>query len=157
MGVRILQPRPASPAFGQAPLVTRKGAGNRAFRAFDFVLLTPGLKIFRRKSPKVSGLLRKYSHFGGTMGGDQFDHDCRPRSAVGFAPHVTCTHSRSNVLQPINGACRCRTTKSSARGSSGLEEPATGEGEAAAHRSGAAIGAQYTLRSAYAAVRTIDL
>jgi hypothetical protein len=62
------------------------------------------------------------------MGGDQFDHDCRPRSAVGFAPHVTCTHSRSNVLQPINGACRCRTTKSSARGSSGLEEPATGEG-----------------------------
>jgi hypothetical protein len=35
-----------------------------------------------RKSPKVSGRIRKYSRFVETIGGDQFDHHCRPTVAL---------------------------------------------------------------------------
>jgi hypothetical protein len=38
----------------------------------------------RRKSPKVSGFVRKYSRFAETIGGDVFNHDCRPTEAVLF-------------------------------------------------------------------------
>jgi hypothetical protein len=43
---------------------------------------------------EISGLLRKYSRFGETMGGDRLDHDCRPRDLVGSAvpsPPLTAT------------------------------------------------------------------
>jgi len=36
----------------------------------------------RQESPKVSGLVREYSRFAETFGGDGFDHDCRPTNAV---------------------------------------------------------------------------
>jgi hypothetical protein len=34
--------------------------------------------MLRWKSANVSGLVRKYSRFVETNGGDYFDHDCRP-------------------------------------------------------------------------------
>ena len=73
-----LRRQPPIPAFGQASQETREWAGNPGFSRIRFRLWTPGLPRLRRKPPKVSGLLRKYSRFGETMGGDRFDHDCRP-------------------------------------------------------------------------------
>jgi hypothetical protein len=35
--------------------------------------------------PKVSGRVRRYSRFAETIGGDKFDHDCRPILAVDLA------------------------------------------------------------------------
>jgi hypothetical protein len=43
----------------------------------------------RRKSPKVSGLVGEYSRFAETIGGDWFDHDCRPRPAVQFCELIS--------------------------------------------------------------------
>jgi hypothetical protein len=56
----------------------------RAFRTFDFVSGRPVCRIRGGKSAKVSGLVRKYSRFAETNGGDWFDHDCRPIEAVVF-------------------------------------------------------------------------
>ena len=36
-----------------------------------------------RESPKVSGLVREYSRFAETFGGDGFDHDCLPSVPLG--------------------------------------------------------------------------
>jgi hypothetical protein len=41
----------------------------------------------RWKSPKVSGLVREYSRFAETIGGDNFHHDCRTRATVDLAYH----------------------------------------------------------------------
>jgi hypothetical protein len=76
--VRILPPQPASPAFGQVSQETRGRAGNPGLSRIRFRLWTPGLPRRRRKSAKVSGPLRDISRFGETLGGDRFDHDCRP-------------------------------------------------------------------------------
>jgi hypothetical protein len=53
-----------------------------AFRAFDFVSGLPSPNL-RWRSPKVSGLVREYSRFAETIGGDWFDHDCRLGSEIG--------------------------------------------------------------------------
>src|SRR6187397_2722630 len=92
--INTASPASAIPALGQAPEGTREWAGNPSFSRIRFRLWTPALPRLRRKSPKVSGLLRKYSRFGETMGGDRFDHDCRPRGLVGSAvtsPPLTAT------------------------------------------------------------------
>jgi hypothetical protein len=57
---------------------------NPGFSRIRFSLWTPGLPRLRRKSAKISGLLRNYSRFGEIMSGDRFDHDCRPTEAVRF-------------------------------------------------------------------------
>lgn len=76
--VRYLDAQPGIPAFGKASQETREWAGNPDFSRIRFGLRTPALPDMRRKSPKVSGLYRKYSRFGETIGGDGFDQDCRP-------------------------------------------------------------------------------
>jgi hypothetical protein len=78
--------RPSQPflPFGQASQETREWAGNPSFSRIRFRLWTFALPSWRWKSTKVSGLLREYSRFGETMGGDRFDHDCRPTEAVRF-------------------------------------------------------------------------
>ena len=80
--VRILPSQPAIPAIGQASRETRKRAGNPGFSRIHFRLWTSGWPSWRRKSTKVSGHLREYSRFRETMGGDRFDHDCRPTRAL---------------------------------------------------------------------------
>ena len=79
MEVRILQGQPGSPAFGQAPQETHEWAGDPGFSCIRFRLWTPCPPHLRLKSPKVSSLLREYSRFRETVGGDGFDQDCRPR------------------------------------------------------------------------------
>jgi hypothetical protein len=85
--VRILPPQPAIRALGQAPRGSREWAENPSFLSIRFRLQTPGSPIFRWKSPKVSGLVREYSRFAETIGGDRFDHDCRPTAEV---PIIVC-------------------------------------------------------------------
>ena len=54
----------------------------------------------RWKSPKVSGLLREYSRFAETIGGDWFDHDCRPTLAAEKLADLHDTHlARETVRQ----------------------------------------------------------
>jgi len=77
VGVRSSTWQPRSPAFGQASQGTREGSGNPGFSRIRFRLWTTASPRLRRKSLKVSGLLRKYSRFAETLGGDWFDHDCR--------------------------------------------------------------------------------
>jgi hypothetical protein len=59
-----------------------------AFSRIRFRLSTSCSPNSRRKSPKVSGLVRECSHFAETIGGDWFDHDCRPTRAA-HLPHQT--------------------------------------------------------------------
>ena len=47
-----------------------------------------------RKSPKVSGPVREYSRFAETIGGDWFDHDCRPKFNVSLIVEDVATESR---------------------------------------------------------------
>ena len=75
--VRSLRGQPATPAFGQAPQEPRQWAGNPGFSRIRLRLRTPGSPTLRWKSPKVSGLVRDYSRFAETIGGDWFDHHCR--------------------------------------------------------------------------------
>ena len=60
------------------------------FSRIRFGLQTPGSPVLRRKSRKVSGRVREYSRFAETIGGDWFDHDCRPRAASDFATRSHC-------------------------------------------------------------------
>jgi hypothetical protein len=76
--VRLLPPQPPIPAFSLASQETREPAGNPGFLRIRFCFRVPGLPNLSWKSPKVSGLVRKYSRFAETIGGDWFDHDCRP-------------------------------------------------------------------------------
>jgi hypothetical protein len=83
--VRIpLRRQPRIPAFCQASQETADWAGNPGFSRIRFGLWTAALGKLRGKSPKVSGRFRKYSRFGETIAGDEFDQDCRPRAAVVF-------------------------------------------------------------------------
>jgi hypothetical protein len=82
--VRILPRQPAIPALGSAPEEKREWAGNPGFSRIRFRLQTPGLPKLRKKSSKVSGQIRKYSRFAETIGGDRFDHHCRPSPAAQF-------------------------------------------------------------------------
>ena len=79
-----LRRQPGILAFGPASQETREWAGNPGFSRIRFRLWPPASPNLRRKLRKVFGLLREYSRFWETMGGDYFDHDCRPTSAVGF-------------------------------------------------------------------------
>ena len=72
-----LRRQPPIRAVGQAPQEARECAGNPGCSRIRFCLWTPGSSILRWKSPKVSGLVREYSRFAETIGGDWFDHDCR--------------------------------------------------------------------------------
>ncbi|MBI5323068.1 hypothetical protein [Bradyrhizobium sp.] len=76
--VRSFPPQPPIPAFGQAPQETRAQPANPGFSRIQVCLWTLGSLDMRRKSPKVSGLVREYSRFAETIGGDRFDPDCRP-------------------------------------------------------------------------------
>ena len=51
------------------------------------------------KSQKVSGLVRKYSRFVETIGGDGFDQDCRPTVALQFT-RLTEEEKNPNVRFP---------------------------------------------------------
>src|SRR6266480_4080077 len=57
-----------------------------AFRAFDF----------------VSGLICEYSRFAETIGGDWFDHDCRPKTAVDFALLRPCMQRLLGATIPVS-------------------------------------------------------
>jgi len=83
-GHRAWRRQPGISAFGQAPQGAREWAGNPGFSRIRFRLQTPSSPILRLKSPKVSGHVRGYSRFAETIGGDWFDHDCRPRAALSF-------------------------------------------------------------------------
>jgi hypothetical protein len=72
---------------------TRERAGNPGFSRIRFRLRTPGSPKLRCKSPKVSGRVRKYSRFAETIGGDWFDHHCRPRAAVASRRPTRCAVS----------------------------------------------------------------
>jgi hypothetical protein len=69
------------------------------------------LPNLRRKSPKVSGRFRRYSRFGETIGGDRFDHDCRPTMAL-------CAGQFSGTHRTELGICLldCRATAQVFRG-----------------------------------------
>jgi hypothetical protein len=56
-------------------------------RLFAHSISSPGFQFddLEWKSPKISGLVREYSRFAETNGGDWYDHDCRPMNAVDFA------------------------------------------------------------------------
>ena len=64
--------------FGQAPEETREWPGNPGLLRIRSRLRTPCSTALRRKSLKVSGLVRKYSRFAETIGGDWFDYDLPP-------------------------------------------------------------------------------
>jgi hypothetical protein len=49
-----------------------------------FCLQTPSSPISKWKSTTISGRVRGQFRLAETIGGDWFDHDCRPTSAVGF-------------------------------------------------------------------------
>ena len=57
----------------------------RAFRAFGLGLQARAFPTPGAKWPKVTGPFPKNSRFAETIGGDGFDHDCRPREAVEFS------------------------------------------------------------------------
>jgi hypothetical protein len=84
----ILPGQPGIPAFGRPSQETRKWAGNPGFSRIRFRLQARSSPNSRWKSPKVSSLVREYSRFAETIGGDRLDHDCRlnhgtqPRSAL---------------------------------------------------------------------------
>ena len=80
-----LRRQPGSPAFGESPQETREWAGYPGFSCIQVRLWIPSSVILRWKLPKVSGLVREYSRFAETIGGDQFDHNCHPKAAVDFA------------------------------------------------------------------------
>ena len=50
-----------------------------------------------RESPKVSGLVREYSRFAVTFGGDGFDHNCLPTMAL-----CLCQFSRPDCTENGN-------------------------------------------------------
>jgi hypothetical protein len=63
--------------------------GNPGFSGNRLRLWTPALPNLRWKLRKVSGLLREYSRFEETVGGDGFDQDYRPtvlRVRIPFPP-----------------------------------------------------------------------
>jgi hypothetical protein len=78
--------RPSHPFPRSARLPKRRENGPeiRAFCAFAFVSGLPASPTLRSNSPKVSGLVREYSRFAETIGGDGFDHDCRPGGLITF-------------------------------------------------------------------------
>jgi hypothetical protein len=57
---------------------------DRKSRLFAYSISSPdsGFAILKSKSPKVSGRVRGYSRFAETIGGDRFDHNCRPTAAL---------------------------------------------------------------------------
>jgi integrase len=62
----------------------------------------------RWKSQKVSGLVRKYSRFLETIGGDWFDHDCRQTLALGFGPTSGLAAARNlSFRRPRDKAVAC--------------------------------------------------
>ncbi len=59
--------------------------------------------------PKVSGLVREYSRFAETIGGDRFDHHCRPTGAIDYlcgfdslfiGPRPGLSIDTANLLKP---------------------------------------------------------
>src|SRR6266566_5073285 len=82
--VRILPPQRPIPALGRAPEETPEWAGNPGVSRSRLSLRVATLPTQRRKWLKVSGLVREYSRFAETIGGDGFDHDCRLKAAVDF-------------------------------------------------------------------------
>lgn len=93
--VRYLPPQPGIPAFGSASQETRERAGNPGFSGIRFRLWTLGSPKLWRKSPKVSGCIRKYSRFAETIGRDWFDCHCRPTLAL-------CPDQFSRVLVEVH-------------------------------------------------------
>jgi len=57
------------------------------------------LPRWRQKSAKVSGLLREYSRFGETLGGDRFDHDCLPILALRLCRFSGCNHAELGIFR----------------------------------------------------------
>jgi hypothetical protein len=80
--VRYLPPQPPSPASGLSLQPAPHRPGNPGFFGFRLCLQTPGLLISGEKRRKVSGHFPKNSRFAETIGGDWFDHDCRPAMAL---------------------------------------------------------------------------
>jgi hypothetical protein len=56
-----------------------------AFCVFDLCLQAPDLSVSGAELPKVSGYFCEYSRFAETIGGDEFDQDCRTALAVDLA------------------------------------------------------------------------
>ena len=77
-----LRRQPGSPVVPWTSQPARIRAGNAGFSRIRLRLQTPNWPILRWKSPKVSGLVREYSRFAETIGGDWFDHDCRQTIAL---------------------------------------------------------------------------
>jgi hypothetical protein len=82
--VRILPP---SQAFMRSARLLKKYENGPEIRLFAHSISSPTTSstILKWKSPKISGLVREYSRFAETNGGDWYDHDCRPMNAVDFA------------------------------------------------------------------------
>ena len=86
--ISILPFRRSNPPASARHSCVRSGFPGDARRGGKFGLfvhsissLDSRLPNLRRKSPKVSGPIRE-SRFGETIGGDCFDHDCRPRTVA---------------------------------------------------------------------------
>ena len=85
---------------------TREWVGNPGFLRLRFCLWTPAWPRLERKSPKVSSLVCEYSLFEETMGGDWFERDCRPRTAVDFTPWRRCASGKAERIPIIcNALC----------------------------------------------------
>jgi len=91
----------------------------RKSRLFAYSISSPdsGSPNLRWDLPKVSGLVREYPRFAETIGGDWFDHDCRPMSAVGFGGNKVlriCLSVRVGWLATatfLNLVNRCRCSR----------------------------------------------
>jgi AAA domain len=86
-----LRRQPAISASSQTSQETREWAGSPGFSRIRFGLRTPSSPILRWK---VSGLVREYSRFAETIGGDWFDHNCSPK-----AEPTQCTDEASKRLR----------------------------------------------------------
>jgi hypothetical protein len=82
----VLRRQPSSLAFSDSLQPARHRPENpRGVFRFRLCLQTPDLSITGEELSKVSRPVREYSHFRETIGGDEFDRDCRQKMAVRIA------------------------------------------------------------------------
>ena len=109
---------PAAPAKQSLDLrlrsiYTRNACNLRGIRALATCLQALKIGNFRENLPKVSSPNRKNSRFGEIIGGDWFDHDCRPTTAHCFDQFLCLNRADSGVFRLD---CRLRTPVGLAQG-----------------------------------------
>ena len=96
----VLRRQPGIAAFGETMLPARHRPGNGGFSRIRLCLRTPNSLVSGPNLPKVSSRVRGNSRFAETIGGDQFDHDCRPSFPSKIAQHHP-SHAARLSLPPL--------------------------------------------------------